>query len=150
MKICLKTAAKLEAPQHVVMTLDERLPCHVQSPVVLNCDYRVDMCHNYHLLTLNVSGVLTLTCQRCLTLFEYDFTHQTMLAICQNEAQAEKLMEQFDCIVAVNGEVNLSEIVADNIHLYAPEKHAHGTDCDQEMRRWMMGQDEILPSTLGL
>ena len=112
MKICLKTAAKLEAPQHVVMTLDERLPCYVQSPVVLTCDYRVDMCQNYHLLTLDLSGVLTLTCQRCLTLFEYDFTHQTMLAICQNEAQAEKLMEQFDCIVAVNGEriVNAREL----------------------------------------
>ncbi len=150
MKICLKTIAKEDASQHVTLTMHERLPFSVEAPVVLSCDYRVENCKNYYLLTMNVNGVLAITCQRCLTHFEHNFSHQTSLAVCQDDVYAERLMEQFECIVAMDHQVNLLEIVADDMHLYAPEKHANLADCDREMCQWIAGQDEILPSTLGL
>jgi uncharacterized protein len=76
--------------------------------------------------------------------------HQTLLAVCQNDIQAETLMEQFECVVAVDSQINLLEVLADDLHLFAPEKHTHLADCNPEIRQWIVEQDEILPVTLGL
>lgn len=150
MKICLKTIAKEEHSQHVNLTLHERLPWQVQPPQALACDYRIDDYKDYYLLTMHVKGMLNITCQRCLSPFYHDFSHETQLAVCKNEAQAERLMEQFECVVSNDDQIDLLEVLADDLHLFAPEKHVHLADCDHEMRQWMGEQDEILPTTLGL
>lgn len=133
MMICLKTAAHQPAPTRVQLHLSERLPPHIISDCILDCEYLVQRCRDYYLLKLDVSGILTIQCQRCLGEFTHPYDNQTELAICRDEVTAENLMEQYECIASSQDEVDLASIVTDELHLYAPEKHAELIECTSKM-----------------
>ena len=149
MKINLKTAAKQSVEKSVIQ-LRERLPERIHPPSELSLNFQVTCNDNYYLLKLDVFGTLTITCQRCLKAFQYTYSNTTELAICMNDNVAETLMEQWECIVADNNEIDLVEILTDEIHLYAPEKHENSIDCDEEMSPWLTDKNENMPVTLGL
>ncbi len=123
MKICLKTQAKQAGHEQVTITIQERLPRHVESVGPLTCQYQLESVDQYYLLTLRVSGELDIVCQRCAGLFRHEHVNETNLAVCANDTIAERLMEHFECIVACNNQIDLVEIVTDDLHLFLPEKH---------------------------
>lgn len=132
MMICLKTASNQSAPTRVQLKLSERLPYYIVSDCTLDCEYLVQRFPNYYLLRLNVSGELSIQCQRCLENFTYPYENQTEVAICRDDLTAESLMEQYECIVAPQNELDLVPIVTDELYLYAPEKHAELIDCTEK------------------
>ncbi len=151
MNICLKTQAKQNVPQRMVVKLQDRLPEHISSPCELSCEFQVECVGgDYYLLTLKVTGSLEIRCQRCLNVFQQDYSHQSQLAICQTDEMAETLMANYECTVANDNQVHLIDILTDDLHLFSPEKHQLFTDCDTEISRLIGGKDEILTTTLGL
>ncbi len=142
MRICLKTAAQQNVTQAKIQ-LHERLPERVHNASEVTVAYDVTNQDIYYLLTLDVRAVLTVNCQRCLHPFQHDYCNQTTLAVCTDDEIAESLMEQWECIVASNNEVELVEILTDELHLSAPEKHENFADCNSEMKQWIENKDEI-------
>lgn len=132
MIICLKTHAKQTGSRTVAIRIQERKPARVSTPCELTCVFQVEAYRDYYLLTLDVKGSMEVACQRCLANFQQDYTNQTILAVCSNDAVAETLMASHECIVAKDHQVNLVDIVADELHLYLPEKHADYSECDLE------------------
>ncbi len=150
MKICLKTYAKQGTMTTVKVMLQTRLPIHLEAPVELTCHFQVEHYNDYYLLTHEVVGVLRIVCQRCLEAFQYDYSNTTTLAVCRTEAIAEGLMAHFECMVALEDEVDLSEILTDELVLFSPEKHDDLADCNLEMKQWIRDKSEIIETTLGL
>ena len=140
MKICLKTYAKQSGQQRAVIKLQERLPERISHPCELTCDFNVASFDNYFLLTLDIAGAIDVTCQRCLQPFPDDYYNRSTLAVCINDTVAESLMEHFECIVSDDNQVDLADIVADDLHLFSPEKHDNSTDCSVEMSQWIGGE----------
>lgn len=150
MNICLKNAAQQSEPLLAVIKLEKRLPEHIHAPSELTCTFHAINYRNYYLLTLDVVGVLKVTCQRCLHAFQYHYCNQIKLAACKTDAIAETLMEDFECIVIDDDEIDLIEILTDELHLFSREKHENSADCDTEIRQWIGEKDENIPVTLGL
>lgn len=140
MKICLKTYAKQDESQRAVIKLQERLPTRIAKPCELTCDFKVKKYDNYYVLSLDIAGSLEVTCQRCLQSFPDEYRNQSNIAVCMNDAVAESLMEQYECIVAEGDQVDLDDIVADDLHLFSPEKHANPADCSLEISQWIGGE----------
>lgn len=126
MKLCLKTCSRHIEPQQADLTLSERLPVHIVSECHVHCDYLVKSFPAYYLLILNVSGVIPVCCQRCLGEYSLDYMNHTELAICRDDKTALKLMDEYECVVLDRFEIDLREIITDELHLYAPEKHREG------------------------
>ncbi len=133
MNICLKTYAKQAGQQHVVVNVQKRLPERISSPCELTCDFHVEALTDYFLVTLEVRSELVITCQRCLGQFQHAYSNQTKLAVCSDDIMAERLMERFECIVAPDHEIDLTDVLADELYLFSPEKHPDYADCDREI-----------------
>ena len=132
MNICLKTYAKQASPQTVVANLQERLPKRVQGPCEITCTFQVTAASDHYLLAFEASGNVNITCQRCLGTFPYQYHNKTTLAVCPNDEIAETLMASFECIEG-RGEIDLNEVLADDLHLFLPEKHLDYSHCDPEI-----------------
>ena len=130
MEICLKTYAKRERSEHVVIRIEDRLPVFVHSPGELTCDFHVEGQRNYYLILLEVQGTLELTCQRCLGDFQHSYHNKSEIAVCRSDDVAEQLMASYDCMVSEADDVDLVEIITDELHLYCPEKHSDTMMCD--------------------
>lgn len=137
MKICLKTSAKQLNTEPVIVRISERLPMHIHLPCDLSCKFQVDAHHEYYLVTLNVTGTLELVCQRCVAGFQYEYSNQTQVAVCQAEDVAENLMTSYECIVSKSNEIDLTEILTDELHLFCPEKHLNTADCDDSIQQYV-------------
>jgi uncharacterized protein len=119
-------------PRNITVAITERLPDHIPNSCELNCDLDVEPASNYDLITMHTKGDFKVICQRCLNDFQYTYQHQTQLAVCKNDADAEKLMPNFDCIVAQDSVINLTDILTDDLHLFVPVFHANMNECHQE------------------
>lgn len=143
MIINLKTNAAKAEQQEANIELRERLPAHVLSPCMIHCQFDVEAFNHYYVITLDVNSTLSVICQRCLKEFAYHYVNQTTLAICDSDEMAEKLMEQYECIVSNNNQVDLKELLTDELHLYVPESHPEITDCDNEIDRFITSDNTI-------
>ncbi len=141
MLINLKISAAMAQLQQAKLTLQDRLPTHINPPCMLNCQFKVTAMASDYLISLQVNADLSITCQRCLQEFLYHYSNQTELAVSRSEERAEKLMDHYEGIVAPNGEVNLAELLTDELHLYTPKYHPQLSDCDEEISRFI-GQNE--------
>ena len=139
MNICLKTYAKQSGPHHLEVQLKDRLPERMTSPCEVSCEFHVVNNSNYYLLTLDIAATLSMECQRCLHAFQVNYCNQSKLAVCYNDAIAESLMEDFECIVAPDLHVDLVAVLTDELHLFSPEKHPSLSDCHSEMSQWNEG-----------
>jgi uncharacterized protein len=119
----LKTLAKQANPSEVSLQVQERLPYYVQSPCELHCKLVVRQESHYYHLNLQISGRLTIHCQRCAQDFQHDYEHSSELAICPDEEMADRMMSRLDCIVQTEDDLDLLAVVTDDIHLFCPEKH---------------------------
>jgi uncharacterized protein len=123
--------------QKATIPIDERLPAHIKAPCLVNCEFTVNNKESYYLLTLAIKVDLTLVCQRCLSEFIHPYSNQTELAVCDSEALAEKMLTQYESIVADNQEIDLEAIIADELILYAPAFHPTLSDCDAEISKFV-------------
>ncbi len=135
MKICLKTLARQSNSQTAVLHVQERKPERAGAPCELTCVYKVENCSDYYLLTLEVSGMVEITCQRCLGAFHHDYLNQSNLAVCKDDDVAESLSARFECIVENHDKIDLMDIVSDELHLFLPERHLDIAGCDPETSR---------------
>lgn len=137
MIINLKIFAARGEEESVKIELQERLPAFISGPAILNCHFNVKMQGNYYLLTLKADSKLKAICQRCLNEFEYHYVNETVLAVCNSDTMAEQLMDQYECVVSDNNQVDLKELLTDELYLYGPEFHPEVTDCDTEVNRYI-------------
>lgn len=127
MLICLKTLSAKAEPQHAVIRLTERLPQHIIADCVLNCDFIVRRFADYFTISLDVKGELSTRCMRCFQVFTHSYSNHTELAVCRNDLIAAQLMKDYECIVDDQTTLNLTDVLVDELHLYAPQKHSF--DC---------------------
>lgn len=116
--------------QHHRVYLEERLPFFINTPCWVDCCYQVQKESRYTLLHMEISAELTVICQRCLSEFSVKHTNKTTLALCETESIANELMSDYECIVVSDGVVSLDDLIADDLHLYVPQKHEVVQDCD--------------------
>ncbi len=119
----LKTLAKQANSSQVTLQLQERVPYYVQSPCDVHCEIVVRQEPHYYHVDLKISGQLTIHCQRCAQDFNHAYEHSSELAICPDEATADRMMASIDCIVEPGDDMDLIAIATDDLHLFCPEKH---------------------------
>lgn len=119
--------AKEARIQQLDLSLTDRLPAHFTAPVEMQVEFEVISQGDYCLLRLKSAATLSLICQRCLDEASLNYQNDIEIALCDNDKQAEQLMETYECIVAGNHFIDLVEIVTDELHLYAPDRHEE--DC---------------------
>ncbi|AHE66676.1 YceD family protein [Legionella oakridgensis] len=138
MKISLTKLAKENERRHVILTIQKRLPEHIHAACQLSCDYWAEAAaKDYILLMMKTEGKIEIVCQRCLQVFFYDYRHETQLAVCSKEMVAERLMDQYECVVSDNYQVDLTELLTDELHLHAPEKHFDPAECDGDIKQYI-------------
>jgi uncharacterized protein len=137
MLINLKTNTINAESQKVVVEITERLPANIEGPCVVNCDYNIEKCADYFILTLAINSKLTITCQRCLNEFQHDYSNQTVLAVCHSDERAVELMSNYECVVAKNNQVDLIELITDELYLYTPDNHQDISDCDKVVSEYI-------------
>lgn len=132
MIINLKQSSAKNEQQRVSIEIDQRLPMHLSSPCVINCQFTVKPLKDYYLIEINSDAKLSVTCQRCLGEFSHSYSNQSELAVCDTDEIAERLMNQYECIVS-SDEIDLQELLTDELNLYLPEFHPGFKDCDHEI-----------------
>lgn len=109
--------------------LSERLPLHYNQPVDIKVQYSVETENDHLLLHLKTSGDINFSCLRCMKEINRQYQNELTIAVTDKEELAEKLMEDYECIVANHYNVNLEDLIIDELHLYGPEKHREGETC---------------------
>ena len=132
MHICLKTYSKHEKTTRIKVIVTERLPAHLNGPCALDCELQVKSEKDHYVVTLNSSARLSVTCQRCLGVFDYTHSQRTRLAACRDDMIASMLMARFEDVVVIEDELDLQHIITDELHLRVPERHDCLIDCDQD------------------
>jgi uncharacterized protein len=122
------------------VTIKNRLPEYVVPPCHLRVDFDVKLEDDFYLMHLQVTGDITLLCQRCMNEFTHHYNNKTVIAVCRNDERAEELQELYECIVSSNWHVDLEELVVDELHLYAPQVHPDEQDCGEEINQFLKGK----------
>jgi uncharacterized protein len=129
--------------EHLELKIYDRLPVHVRSPSAVACRFQIQQVDKYYLLTLHAKSTLTVICQRCLQEFAYQYTNVTQVALASSDEMADKLMEKYECIVTLNDQLDLQELVTDELHLYVEEFHREIKDCDNEVAQYITDASTI-------
>jgi len=124
------------------LILKERLPDYVFSPCQLKATYQVESQGNFYLVRLSVSGDLRLCCQRCMDEFTFNYDNDVAIAVCRSDERAEQLLEYYECIVAINDEISIEDLVVDELYLYAPMFHPASDDCNSEINQILTEKNE--------
>lgn len=124
-----KALSKAQDIQHATLQIDERLPHHIEQVDHVACDYQIERKEDYYVLQMETKALVDVCCQRCLKSFQYAYQHQQTLACCLDDASADRLMKQYDCIVVPDGFIHLIDIITDDLHLNVPEKHPDSNQC---------------------
>ena len=105
------------------ITINERLPSHLEAPILLECKYAKITEHNIPILVLSLSGKIGIHCQRCAQPFNYDYENELRIALCSTDEIASRLMDTMEVVVTDLDSINLVDIITDELYLYVPEKH---------------------------
>ncbi len=101
------------------------LPSFIVDSFFLKIFYKIT--HNLEnaklLLNLQFDSEIPIECERCGQRYDQNFQHESFIAICQNDAEADAIMADFDPVIAINNEIDLAHIVLDEIILFCPRKH---------------------------
>jgi uncharacterized metal-binding protein YceD (DUF177 family) len=104
---------------------NKNLPNFIENNFSIKAQYSI----NYKpgllqpLLNINIDGILSIFCERCGKQYLQPFKHDFLVAICQNDAEADAIMADYDPVIATNNEIDLAHIVLDEIILTCPRKH---------------------------
>lgn len=131
-----------QKPQTTNLSLQERLPDFIVTPCQVNVSFYVEQQDDFYLIHLKVTGTLKSICQRCMQEFSSLYDNITTIAVCRDDERAQRLLEQYECIVSTNLQVDLEELIVDELHLYAPMFHVQASDCDEEINQFLTGKTE--------
>ncbi|WP_298624320.1 YceD family protein [uncultured Legionella sp.] len=127
--------------QHIQnIIINERVPSFITGPCQLTVTYRVEAEDDFYLIHLHTAGKLNLICQRCLQEFAHPYENNTVIAVCRSDERAEQVLESYETIVSSNWQVNLTDLIIDELHLYAPQFHPEIKDCDDEINDILTGK----------
>lgn len=121
------------APQTQRLFITDNLPSFLTAPCQVEATYQIENKIDFYLIRLQVKGNLTVICQRCLHEFETTYDNVTEIAVAASEEKANRLQEEYECIVSSKGQVVLEDLVRDDLHLYGPSSHEDSRDCDREV-----------------
>ena len=76
-----------------------------------------------------ISVKLQLQCVRCLEPVVYDIIAPILVSPVVSDTAAKQLPEQFEPLMVTDGEVNLSEWIAEELHLALPFVPCHESEC---------------------
>lgn len=138
----LQELAKQGAKRHEQINVSERLPSFISEPCQIDVTYQVEAKDDFHLIHLEIKGELNIACQRCMHEFKLSYNNPTVVAVARSDERAERLLEEYECIVSSNWQVSLEDLVADDLHLYVPQFHQEISDCDEEINRFLTGKIE--------
>jgi uncharacterized protein len=94
----------------------------------------------------HVSAVLGLKCQRCLETVEWPINSEFKLGLISSLAQANKLPEDYEALLLVDGEkILLKNIVEDELLLSIPDIPKHHDQDDCVMPNFPKNKPETLP-----
>ena len=110
-------------------TQQNRLPSHLVCPYSISGFFKVKQCSNFWLLSIEASGILQLTCQRCLHSFSHHWQQHIEVAVCLQDEIAQQLMTDYETLVMPDLKINFSDIIIDELHFSLPEKHFDDQDC---------------------
>lgn len=117
------------------LTITKRIPDFITAPCVIHAQYRVEAREDFYLIHLNSSGLITVVCQRCMNEFVHEYNNQTVIAVCRNDERAAELLEQYECIVSSNWQVELEDLICDELYLYVSRFHPDIDDCDSQINQ---------------
>lgn len=141
MLINLKTIAAQRSLKTIQVELSARLPDNIEHACVLDCEFQIQSYDNYYLLELATKGDIVITCQRCMHEFTHHYSNQTTLAICDSDELAEQLMNEYECISSINGEIDLNEVLTDELYLFVPDKHLDFDECNKEVQQFINAEE---------
>lgn len=80
---------------------------------------------------VRLAAVLKAVCQRCLGEMRLELAAESRLAVVDSEAQASRVPEEFETILAPDGYASLAALVAEEVLLALPlvPRHAPGERC---------------------
>lgn len=119
------------------LIVDSRLPAFIDNPVELDVTYEVTPAQDFFIINLCVQGVFNVQCQRCMEHFIHSYDNKTHIAVCSGDQQAEKLQNEYECVVADGFLIDLEELIADELHLYAPTSHETKSQCSHEINHFL-------------
>ncbi len=90
-----------------------------EGEVTVDADFAMDE-QDICVLKGQLKTSLTLQCQRCMEPFKYDIIDEFLSGIVQTEDEAEKLPEQYDPVIAIEGELALLDMIEDEIIIALP------------------------------
>jgi len=143
MLINLKTCALNTRSEPVKLDNFTRLPANIEPPCSLLCEFQVQSVDNYFLLHLKVEGDLNIICQRCLHTFNHHYHNSSTLAVCDNDELAERLLPQYESVVATNNQVDLIELLSDELYLYSPDMHPEIDQCDRSVEQYLCINNDV-------
>ncbi|MFA6302319.1 MAG: YceD family protein [Legionella sp.] len=132
----LQDLAKQEL-QKQTLTINERLPNYIVPPCTVTAQYKVEEREDFYLIRLQVQGIITIICQRCLNEFSYPYDNSTEIAVCLDDDKAEAVLEMYESIIAPDKKVDLETLIVDELYLYAPQFHPDLEDCDSEVKQFL-------------
>jgi len=130
MRLNLNEWADSEKKMETSVKIEHRLPPHFEKScdVFVTCNVR--RCDHYFLLDMKTSSQLQICCQRCLQKTSVPYSHEMTLAVCRDETTADKVLQDYESIVAPSSIADLVEIITDELHLYSPKFHEKVENCD--------------------
>ena len=129
MKICLHKCEENVKNGPFVTEITERLPFNVSKVADVVFFYTVKKFKDFYLLVLDVSADVTIECQRCLHDFSHHYITNNSIAVCRSEDIAEQIMSEHEPLVSSTNEVDVTEIITDDLHLFCPERHGNVENC---------------------
>ena len=82
-------------------------------------------------MELTLTGVATLTCQRCMGPLQYPFETRTRVGLVASEAQSAELPPDLEPVLAEGGRISIGELVTQELLLLLPvvPRHAGNGPC---------------------
>jgi uncharacterized protein len=105
----------------------------------------IDGAQGFPQIECHVSGILPLTCQRCLNLLEWPVEVDIQLIVVESEAQLDQLIDSFDSVVAGEHGISLAETIESEVLSSLPLAPMHdvGQQCELQVEGLEVVDSEI-------
>ncbi len=122
------TSLKGEVSVKALLNLNAEIRKNALSPITYDLQFYLDG-ENRPVVKGEISGDFELICQRCMEPFKYTMQSQILVSPVNSDVEAKQLPDQYEPLLMDEGEVNLLEWIAEEIHLALPLVPRHEEVC---------------------
>lgn len=115
-------AALLRLHDHLIVDESFIEDLHLQVELVFT---RNDM--NLPVIQGSIAGYLPLSCQRCLSVLDYEFKSDLNIVLIRSDAEADRLEDGFDTWLVEDERIHLQDFIEDEVLLSLPLVSRHNT-----------------------